>query len=87
MYLICVDRQASQDPRSPPWPAEPAQHAGGRRIGQERDDPQVVGREPLRAGLLDLTAITPHVYRLAELPAAMAAAASVGSLARVVMTP
>jgi alcohol dehydrogenase len=43
--------------------------------------------ELVRAGLLDLTAITPHVYRLAELPAAMAAAASVGSLACVVMTP
>lgn len=43
--------------------------------------------ELVRAGLLDLTAITPHVYPLAELPAAMAAAADVGSLACVVMTP
>jgi alcohol dehydrogenase len=43
--------------------------------------------ELVRAGLLDLTAITPHVYPLAELPAAMAAAAGVGSLACVVITP
>lgn len=43
--------------------------------------------ELVRAGLLDLTAIAPHVYPLTELPAAMAAAAGVGSLACVVMTP
>ena len=41
----------------------------------------------VRAGLLDLAAIAPHCYPLAELPAAMAAAAEVGSLACVVMTP
>jgi len=41
----------------------------------------------VRAGLLDLTAITPHSYPLAELPAAIAAAANVGSFACVVMTP
>jgi alcohol dehydrogenase len=40
-----------------------------------------------RVGLLDLTAITPHCYALADLPAAMAAASTVGSLACVVMTP
>lgn len=43
--------------------------------------------ELVRAGLLDLTAIAPQVYPLAELPAAMAAASSVGSLACVVITP
>lgn len=43
--------------------------------------------ELVRAGLLDLTAITPHTYALADLPAAMAAAPNVGSLACVVMTP
>lgn len=43
--------------------------------------------ELVRAGLLDLTAITPHSYPLAELPAAIAAAASVGSLGCVVVTP
>jgi alcohol dehydrogenase len=43
--------------------------------------------ELVRAGLLDVTAITPHTYPLAELPAAMAAASTVGSLACVVMTP
>jgi len=43
--------------------------------------------ELVRAGLLDLTAITPHSYPLAELPAAIAAAARVGSLGCVVVTP
>ncbi|HEX3765853.1 MAG TPA: zinc-binding dehydrogenase [Kofleriaceae bacterium] len=43
--------------------------------------------ELVRAGLLDLTAITPHSYSLAELPAAIAAAAHVGSLGCVVVTP
>jgi alcohol dehydrogenase len=43
--------------------------------------------ELVRAGLLDLTTITPHTYALAELPAAMAAASKVGSLACVVVTP
>jgi alcohol dehydrogenase len=41
----------------------------------------------VRAGLLDLTAIKPHTYALADLPAAMAAASSVDSLACVVITP
>jgi alcohol dehydrogenase len=43
--------------------------------------------ELVRAGLLDLAAIAPHRYPLAELPAAMAAASQVGSLACVVVTP
>jgi alcohol dehydrogenase len=43
--------------------------------------------ELVRAGLLDLTTITPHSYALADLPAAIAAAAKVGSLACVVVTP
>ena len=43
--------------------------------------------ELVRAGLLDLTAIKPHIYALADLPAAMAAASSVDSLACVVVTP
>lgn len=43
--------------------------------------------ELVRAGLVDLGAITPHRYPLAELPAAIAAAAGVGSLACVVVTP
>jgi alcohol dehydrogenase len=41
----------------------------------------------VRAGLLDLTAVTPHSYPLADLPAAMTAAARVGNLACVVVTP
>jgi alcohol dehydrogenase len=41
----------------------------------------------VRAGLLDLTSITPHTYAFADLPAAMAAAANVGSLACVAVTP
>jgi alcohol dehydrogenase len=41
----------------------------------------------VRAGLLDLSAIAPHTYALADLPAAIAAAAHVGSLACVVVTP
>jgi alcohol dehydrogenase len=41
----------------------------------------------VRAGLLDLTAITPHCYPLAELPAAIAAAAGVGGTGCVVVTP
>jgi alcohol dehydrogenase len=40
-----------------------------------------------RAGRLDLTAITPKVYPLVQLPAAMAAAEQAGSLECVVMTP
>jgi alcohol dehydrogenase len=40
-----------------------------------------------RAGRLDITAITPKVYPLQELPAAMAAAEKAGSLECVVMTP
>jgi alcohol dehydrogenase len=43
--------------------------------------------ELVRAGLLDLTTITPRTYPLADLPAAMAAAAHVGSLACVAVTP
>lgn len=41
----------------------------------------------VRAGLLDLTTITPHTYALADLPAAIAAAAQVDSVACVVVTP
>jgi alcohol dehydrogenase len=41
----------------------------------------------VRAGLLDLTSITPHTYPLAELPTAIAMANRVGSRACVVMTP
>ena len=43
--------------------------------------------ELVRAGLLDLSAITPHTYELADLPKAMAAASKVGSLGCVVVTP
>jgi alcohol dehydrogenase len=39
------------------------------------------------AGLLDLRAITPHTYPLADLPAAIERAAHVGSLECVVITP
>src|SRR5262249_35598036 len=43
--------------------------------------------ELVRAGLLDLTALGPHSYPLAAPPAAIAAAANVGSLGCVVVTP
>jgi alcohol dehydrogenase len=41
----------------------------------------------LRSGLLDIRAIRPRVYPLAELPAAMEAAASAGNLECIVMQP
>jgi alcohol dehydrogenase len=41
----------------------------------------------VRAGLLDLSTVTPHTYPLAELPTAIAAARGVGSRACVVMVP
>jgi alcohol dehydrogenase len=41
----------------------------------------------LRSGLLDVRAIRPRVYPLAELPAAMEAAASAGNLECIVMQP
>lgn len=43
--------------------------------------------ELLRSGLLDVSAIKPRVYRLADLPQAMEAAASAGNLEYVVMRP
>jgi alcohol dehydrogenase len=41
----------------------------------------------VRSGALDVTTINPKVFPLAELPAAMDAAASAGSLECVVMKP
>jgi alcohol dehydrogenase len=41
----------------------------------------------VRGGRLDLTALEPKVYPLAELPAAMEAAQKAGSLEFVVMKP
>jgi alcohol dehydrogenase len=41
----------------------------------------------VRSGALDVTTINPNVFPLAELPAAMDAAASAGSLECVVMKP
>ena len=43
--------------------------------------------ELLRSGLLDVSAIQPRVYPLAELPQAMEAAASAGNLEYVAMRP
>jgi alcohol dehydrogenase len=41
----------------------------------------------LRAGLLDISAIRPRIYPLADLPEAMEAAAIAGNLECVVMQP
>jgi len=41
----------------------------------------------LRSGLLDISAIRPRVYPLADLPQAMEAAATAGNLECIVMQP